>query len=214
MTVPAILDFEGVQVRILDRSGKPWVTQEDLAKALYGIKGGGQDGLPLEGAERQLRRLFARNRDEFTDDMTAILLMETAGGPQQVRIYSARGCHLMGMFSKTALARQFRQWVLDVLEGKGTGTSAGTLGANPEEGGGPLRLDMSKDNLSALRARTAAMNAVSRSLEMICRSAGRRPAAQAASDLYRTIGIHVDLTHSETLAQGELDIKPDDPPAN
>lgn len=34
-----------------------------------------------------------------------------------VRIFSPRGAHLIGMFSRTAKAAAFRRWVLDVLDG-------------------------------------------------------------------------------------------------
>lgn len=51
------------------------------------------------------------------------------------------------------------------------------------------------------------MNAISRSLEVICRSAGRRPAAMAAPELYRAIGVKIDLTGSDALAQEELDLE-------
>jgi len=33
-----------------------------------------------------------------------------------IRIFSLRGCHLIAMFSKTDIAKQFRKWVLDILD--------------------------------------------------------------------------------------------------
>lgn len=33
-----------------------------------------------------------------------------------VRIFSLRGCHLIAMFAKTPIAKEFRKWLLDVLE--------------------------------------------------------------------------------------------------
>ncbi|MGL5410310.1 MAG: P22AR C-terminal domain-containing protein, partial [Shewanella sp.] len=36
--------------------------------------------------------------------------------PIPVRIFSLRGAHLIAMFSRTALAKEFRRWVLDVLD--------------------------------------------------------------------------------------------------
>ena len=198
-TLPTTLEFEGVDIRIIDRSGRPWITQTDLARALYGLKGGDTSVGTLAGPTRSVNRVFNKNRDEFTDDMTAILTMETAGGPQEVRIYSTRGAYLMGMLAKTESGKRFRQWVLDVLEGKAS-----------LNGSGSRRLDLpKKEDLTALRARTAAMNAVSRSVEAIIRSAGRRPAAQAAPGLYSTIGINIDLTGSDALAQGELPLPRD-----
>ena len=60
--------------------------------------------------------LYQRNADAFTDSMTALVELETNGGKQQVRIFSLRGCHLLAMFARTKIAKEFRQWVLDVLD--------------------------------------------------------------------------------------------------
>lgn len=35
---------------------------------------------------------------------------------KESRIFSLRGCHLIAMFSKTDIAKQFRKWVLDILD--------------------------------------------------------------------------------------------------
>lgn len=65
---------------------------------------------------RQLSELYKSNVAEFTDSMTALVKMPTTGGPQDVRIFSLRGAHLLGMFSRTDRSPEFRRWVLDVLE--------------------------------------------------------------------------------------------------
>lgn len=64
----------------------------------------------------KVQQVFDRNADEFTESMTQLLELQTAGGKQQVRIFSLRGCHLLGMLSRTKVAKDFRRWVLDVLE--------------------------------------------------------------------------------------------------
>ena len=46
---------------------------------------------------------------ENTDSVLSNLETET-------RIFSARGCHLIGMFARTDRAKAFRKWVLDVLD--------------------------------------------------------------------------------------------------
>src|SRR5690606_13264315 len=33
-----------------------------------------------------------------------------------IRIFSLRGCHLMGMFARTTEAKKFRHWVLNILD--------------------------------------------------------------------------------------------------
>lgn len=50
--------------------------------------------------------------------MTALIDLPTKGGIQQVRIFSLRGAHLLAMFARTKVAKEFRHWVLDVLEGE------------------------------------------------------------------------------------------------
>ena len=49
-------------------------------------------------------------------DMTQVMPLPTAGGVQQVRVFSLRGAHLLGMLANTDKAKAFRRWVLDVLD--------------------------------------------------------------------------------------------------
>ncbi|MBP8005303.1 MAG: Bro-N domain-containing protein [Acinetobacter sp.] len=80
--------------------------------------GSTQIGLALGYAnpETAITKLYNRNADEFRSDMTKLIETDTAGGLQKVRIFSLRGCHLIAMFARTAVAKQFRKWVLDVLD--------------------------------------------------------------------------------------------------
>lgn len=41
----------------------------------------------------------------------------------KVRIFSLRGAHLLGMFARSPVARDFRRWILDQLEMKGADSS-------------------------------------------------------------------------------------------
>lgn len=89
---------------------------------LYEKEGGAQTDTP--SVESRVRKLYQRHADEFRKDMTALIRMQTGGGMQEVRVFSLRGCHLLGMFARTTVAKQFRSWALDVLdsqlnEGKG-----------------------------------------------------------------------------------------------
>lgn len=61
-------------------------------------------------------QIYNRHADEFTPDMSFLTTVDTAGGKQQVRVFSLRGCHLLAMFSKTPVAKEFRRWVLDLIE--------------------------------------------------------------------------------------------------
>ena len=80
-----------------------WITSSELARALGYAR------------EDSVSRIYDRNSDEFTSDMTKII-----DNPQTVnltvRIFSLRGCHLITFFARTPVAKEFRKWVLDVLE--------------------------------------------------------------------------------------------------
>ena len=104
-TLPAIITFEGVDIEITDRAGRPWVRGLQIASAL-GFRNPSSD----------IANLYERNKEEFTDAETALVDLPTQGGLQKVRIFSARGAWLIGMLAKTEKAKRFRRWVLDVLE--------------------------------------------------------------------------------------------------
>lgn len=77
-----------------------------------------QIGLALQYAnpETAITKLYNRNSDEFTDSMTRLIETRTSGGLQKIRVFSLRGCHLLAMFARTTVAKQFRKWVLDILD--------------------------------------------------------------------------------------------------
>jgi len=111
--LPVSLSFEGIELTIIDHEGRPWLSAADLARAL-----GYAD-------TRSLSKIYARNEDEFTPDMTEVVKMATSGNYQtNTRIFSPRGCHLVAMLAKTAKAKAFRKWVLDVLDGVSFRTDA------------------------------------------------------------------------------------------
>lgn len=109
--LPAVLNFEGVELKIIDRDGLPWITSGDLGRAL-GYKRGGD----------QVVSIYRQHAHEFCEAMTlaadlAVKGFGSGNSPKPVRIFSPRGAHLIGMFARTAKAAAFRRWVLDVLEG-------------------------------------------------------------------------------------------------
>ena len=101
-------------------SPQTWLRASDLARAL--------------GYQREdkVSRLYQRNADEFTPDMTQ--LIEISADPHfgtggnlsegRCRIFSLRGCHLLAMFARTPVAKAFRKWVLDVLDRLAAGERA------------------------------------------------------------------------------------------
>ena len=102
----AVLTFQETEFDVVDIHNVPWLRLPQIGVAL--------------GYENpyKLQQLHARNADEFTEEMTQVLELPTAGGVQPVRVFSPRGCYLLGMLARTEKAKAFRQWVLDVLEGR------------------------------------------------------------------------------------------------
>lgn len=98
------LTFNDVLFDVIDRNNQPWVRLPQIEVAL---------GFTKRGA---VQTLYTRHADEFTDAMTAVVTLPTEGGPQETRIFSLRGCHLLAMFARTPVAKAFRVWVLDVLD--------------------------------------------------------------------------------------------------
>ena len=98
------LTFQNTTFDIIERTGQVWLRAVELAQAL-----GYAD-------QSSVNRIYARNADEFTDGMTASVKLTLQGQARESRIFSLRGCHLIAMFARTAIAKQFRKWVLDVLD--------------------------------------------------------------------------------------------------
>lgn len=100
------LCFNDVQFDVIPQNSQPWVRGYQIGTALgYG-----------ENADVSIRKLYTRHADEFTPAMTSVVTLPTEGGPQETRIFSLRGCHLLAMFARTPVAKTFRRWVLDVIE--------------------------------------------------------------------------------------------------
>lgn len=100
------LSFQNTHFEIIDRSGQPWLQAAQIALAL---------GYTREDA---VSRLYSRNSDEFGPGMTETVNLTVSGNLQrETRIFSLRGAHLLAMFARTKVAKEFRHWVLDVLEG-------------------------------------------------------------------------------------------------
>lgn len=106
------LIFDGIELKVMDHGGQPCLTLAEVAIALYG-KGGDETATPFDS---RVRDLYRRHADEFTPTMTALVKMQTRGGEQEVRVFSLRGAHLLGMFARTERAKRFRRQVLDILD--------------------------------------------------------------------------------------------------
>ena len=69
-------------------------------------------------SDRAVRLIYERHAHEFTADETRLIVEDTQGGPQQVRVFSLRGARLLAMLARTEPAARFRRWLLDLLEGR------------------------------------------------------------------------------------------------
>lgn len=103
------LSFHETELHVIDRDGQNWLTAGEIATAL---------GYADRSA---ITRIFARNADEFTDRMTLAVKLTAKGfgngeSEKEVRIFSLRGAHLVAMFARTPRAKEFRRWVLDILD--------------------------------------------------------------------------------------------------
>lgn len=68
-------------------------------------------------SEDAVSRIYRRNADEFTEDMSQTVNLTVSGNYQKtVRLFSLRGAHLVAMFARTPVSKEFRKWVLDVLD--------------------------------------------------------------------------------------------------
>lgn len=103
------LTFQNTQFDIIDRNNQSWLQAAQIAKALGYAR------------EDSVSRIYDRNKDEFTSGMSQTVNLTVKGfgsgnSEKEVRIFSLRGAHLIAMFSRTKVAKEFRKWVLDVLD--------------------------------------------------------------------------------------------------
>ncbi|CDH01595.1 Bro-N domain-containing protein [Xenorhabdus bovienii] len=99
------LTFRSTVFNPVSHANKIWFTAVELARALEYKK------------SDAVTQIYERNSDEFTSAMTETLKMRVSGNYQKtVRVFSLRGAHLIAIFSKTSVAKEFRKWVLDILD--------------------------------------------------------------------------------------------------
>lgn len=98
------LSFNAIQFHpIQQNDDQIWLTAAELADAL--------------GYSRtdKINQIYKRKEDEFSISMTQ-LVANTQNLNLRLRIFSLRGCHLIAMFARTPVAKEFRKWVLDILD--------------------------------------------------------------------------------------------------
>ncbi|EHE4123969.1 hypothetical protein JM314_002743 [Salmonella enterica subsp. enterica serovar Bareilly] len=103
------LVFKTHTLEAVEHEGKSWFTAATLAVALEYSRGD------------KVTQIYNRNVAEFTPQMSLNLNLRVSGkinGLQHktVRVFSLRGAHLIAMFASTPVAKEFRRWLLDLIE--------------------------------------------------------------------------------------------------
>lgn len=99
------LAFHETQFNVISRHNAIYLTAVEIAQAL---------GYKKPDAVTQI---YERNSDEFSADMSETLNLSVSGNlTKSVRVFSLRGAHLIAMLARTPVAKEFRRWVLDVLD--------------------------------------------------------------------------------------------------
>lgn len=103
------LVFNNTPLSIINLNNQIWISSSELSKALN------------YSSSKSVTILYNRNKSEFTSKMTSVIKLITNGinnnlREKSVRIFSLRDAHLIAMFANTETAREFRKWVLDILD--------------------------------------------------------------------------------------------------
>lgn len=99
------LEFNNIPLSIINLNNQIWITSNELSKALQ------------YSNSKAVTMIYNKYSDEFTHCMSQVLESSTSGNYiKKVRIFSLRGAHLIAMFSRTEIAKEFRKWVLDILD--------------------------------------------------------------------------------------------------
>ena len=99
------LTFQNTNLSAINQNNQIWLTLTEIGR-----------GLGYSDPFQSVKKIYDRHADEFTPCMTTLIEIQTAGGMQKVRVFSLRGTHLIAMFARTKIAKEFRKWVLDILD--------------------------------------------------------------------------------------------------
>jgi prophage antirepressor-like protein len=109
------LNFQGIHLQPVENIDGTWLTASQIGYALQ------------YADDKAVQRIYSRHADEFTVQMTGVVKVTTPSGMQEARVFSLRGAHLIAMFARTSVAKEFRRWVLDILDREVEATSVENL---------------------------------------------------------------------------------------
>ncbi len=98
------LTFNDVTLTPIRHQNRLWIRAVELARALG------------YSSEKSVSNIYKRNQDEFSNEMSMVINLMTTGTPAPTRVFSPRGCHLLAMLARTRVAKEFRKWVLNILD--------------------------------------------------------------------------------------------------
>lgn len=99
------LVFNNTPLPVITLNNQIWITSREIAKALN------------YSSSKSVTDLYNKYNEEFTPFMSQVVKSKTSGNyRKKTRIFSLRGAHLIAMFSRTPIAKEFRKWVLDILD--------------------------------------------------------------------------------------------------
>lgn len=98
------LTFHNTNFAYMEMGGQVWLTAAEVGQALE------------YADDKAVQRIYSRHADEFTAQMTGVVKLTTPRGMQESRVFSLRGAHLVAMFARTTKAKEFRRWVLDIMD--------------------------------------------------------------------------------------------------
>ncbi|GHW96052.1 BRO family, N- domain protein [Vibrio cholerae] len=95
------LTFQNTHFDVIEQHNQLWLSAAQIGKALGYAR------------EDSVSRIYDRNQDEFSSGMSMTVNLTVNGinnslRQKSVRIFSLRGAHLIAMFARTAIAKQFR----------------------------------------------------------------------------------------------------------
>lgn len=94
------VDFQGIEVRIIQVDGVAYIPGEDIGKMLG-----------YEEPRDSVSKIFERHRDELELHSSTVKLTVEGVGLRKTRCYNETGAYLIAMFARTSKAREVRQWL-------------------------------------------------------------------------------------------------------
>ena len=203
MKPTSVIQFQGTSLDLFDHNGHRWVRGAQIGHALG-----------LTQAAHAIGKIFKRHCREFTLEMTAMIYVDSGGGVQKTRVFSARGAALIAMLANTEKAAAFRAWALDVLEAQ----APPALPAGPE-----ARTQQLHEMLGKMATETRELVEHNRALARAVLAANPRwrrireyrTRGFAVSEIARQLGLapHTVRGHLRKMEAAGLIAPPDDLPA-